>query len=830
MKKIKFILILISLILAAFLISCGGGGSGTSNNETNYYYGTAKLGNLANAKVEIYEVENNGSLKLKWIEITSNGNSLNDIGKFNLHSNELKQDVFYVYKVSGGHDWDADDDGVMDNNYTINKGIIRAIAKGEDIIEAGNDFKVTMISEIVYEKVAKTLKYNFNQSTFEKILNEKIAKVIKDIDSNGIIDNKDLIIFDPVVHKNFLTEFYKIKKNEIIEKIHNNEQPLNSISHQLSIYKTLGKAINVTISEDGKKAYIINDNDELEVVDISDPLHPRFIDRTYDGTGDNFKDIVIKNGISYIANGSEGFLIADISDPSNIITYSRLNINGITKRVIYSEKNPFYNRPMAYLANSSKGFLMVEIDDFLSIDSSYNVAYINDLAISSDESTALIVTDYDGGSTLKGFYILDISNVGQIIKKSIYDTQANAYDVTISNDNKTAYIFGDCGLIALDINNTSNPKLLDTYSFRGKSIALSKNNKKIFAVDNKLAVFDVSNPKQIQKLSELNLSDTAYKIVLSSDESKAYVAVGNSGLEILDINDTTFYNYVISSYDASVYEILISKDKTKAFVLSDKGFLILDISSVNDIKLLGSYNIYGYNIILSNDESKAFIVNNDGLAILDISDPKNPNVLGGYNASDPVMDVVLSKNENTAFILSGENIISIDISNPSHPNFIFKYYLNSYGEGIDISKDGKTAFIAAGNDGLMELNVTDPSNIRLINTYRTNTKAYDVLTMNDSIIYIICKDEIEVVDISDLNNPQYITSIISGDIKKSDVNSKIYIAYNNSIYAYDISNVSYPKKLKTYKPFVNCYHIGIVNENKEIFLCDLNMVDFTLYK
>jgi len=95
--------------------------------------GTAQLGNLANANVKIYKIEDNGTKSLLWTETTSTGDSLESIGKFNIHDAEIDDNSFYLYEVTGGEDWDADDDGVKDENATLNRGKVRAIAKGSDI-------------------------------------------------------------------------------------------------------------------------------------------------------------------------------------------------------------------------------------------------------------------------------------------------------------------------------------------------------------------------------------------------------------------------------------------------------------------------------------------------------------------------------------------------------------------------------------------------------------------------------------------------------------------------------------------------------------------------
>ncbi|NPA13495.1 MAG: hypothetical protein GXO45_05875, partial [Aquificae bacterium] len=100
----RFFLALAFSIL--FLFSCSDNDISLETKSNNISYGTAQLGNLANATVEIYKIESDGSLSLLWKETTTSGERLEDIGKFNLHLNELEENSFYLYKVFGGYDWD----------------------------------------------------------------------------------------------------------------------------------------------------------------------------------------------------------------------------------------------------------------------------------------------------------------------------------------------------------------------------------------------------------------------------------------------------------------------------------------------------------------------------------------------------------------------------------------------------------------------------------------------------------------------------------------------------------------------------------------------------
>jgi hypothetical protein len=94
-------------------------------------YGIAQLGRLANAKVNIYRLTNDGAWQLLWEETTSSSDQLEEIGLFDSHQRELKDEKYYIYEVIGGEDWDTNDDNIIDNKPTQNKGTLRLIALGK---------------------------------------------------------------------------------------------------------------------------------------------------------------------------------------------------------------------------------------------------------------------------------------------------------------------------------------------------------------------------------------------------------------------------------------------------------------------------------------------------------------------------------------------------------------------------------------------------------------------------------------------------------------------------------------------------------------------------
>ena len=180
----------------------------------------AQLGNLANANVSIFEMQEDGSFSLRWKEKTSSSETLDEIGHFYTHLEEFQPNHFYLFSVEGGEDWDYNDDGILDQNYTINLGTIHALATTEDIQYAGTNFKVTIASEILYELVQRDLHTDLNTTQLKALMDQYAQTIVTDIDSNGKIDTRDVLVYSRPSYKPMLQEKYKEQLSQLIENIH----------------------------------------------------------------------------------------------------------------------------------------------------------------------------------------------------------------------------------------------------------------------------------------------------------------------------------------------------------------------------------------------------------------------------------------------------------------------------------------------------------------------------------------------------------------------------------------------------------------------------------
>ncbi|MCK5918406.1 MAG: hypothetical protein KAG34_08265, partial [Cocleimonas sp.] len=159
--------------------------------------------------------------------------------------------------------------------------------------------------------------------------------------------------------------------------------------------------------------------------------------------------------------------------------------------------------------------------------------------------------------------------------------------------------------------------------------------------------FNTLNTKEV--LGSFKTNGSASASVLSSDSKKAFV-IGDKGLQIVDISDPSspalLGAYNIAKHDKTTtniaYDIVLSNDESKAFVTTVANIYdpittklgklqIIDISNPSSPILLGNYSDSDMRSFkFSNDKRKIFITSSSGLKIVDISNPSTPLLLATY--------------------------------------------------------------------------------------------------------------------------------------------------------------------------------------------------------
>ena len=177
--------------------------------------GKAQMGRLSDSTVKIFQLNKDGTKELISTTQTKSIGSLNQIGNFELKPELLEDHKFYIYEVSEGIDIDPNDNGIVDDNSSINNsGKLRLISKGIWIKNSMYKIRVTPLSEMLYNYVTEYCHYD----KLEEKLSEYAQILLKkSLDNDNDIDAKDIMIFNPLKDKKWL--YPTLKYNNIYQTL-----------------------------------------------------------------------------------------------------------------------------------------------------------------------------------------------------------------------------------------------------------------------------------------------------------------------------------------------------------------------------------------------------------------------------------------------------------------------------------------------------------------------------------------------------------------------------------------------------------------------------------
>jgi len=275
----------------------------------------------------------------------------------------------------------------------------------------------------------------------------------------------------------------------------------------------------------------------------------------------------------------------------------------------------------------------------------------------------------------------------------------------------------------------------------------------------------IINPKKnITHVGTCATPDRARDVFISGNY--AYIANLYAGLSIINITDPTKPILVttINTPDSAEH-VLVEGDY--AYVPSSWGqvFEIYDISDPSNPILAGSYSttsLFIDDFFISGNYAYLTVgrTSREGLEVVDISDPTNPVYAGMCSSPDLHVSTDVFVTGNYAYVVNFTTLGVFDVSNPTNPSLVSLYPLSTELESIFIS--GVNAYIAARNDGLLVVNITNPTNPILLGSCITPT-AFEVYISSDFAYVVDLTDGLIVIDISNPKNPVIVNSYDTPD-------------------------------------------------------------------
>jgi hypothetical protein len=444
---------------------------------------------LINASVKVFSLDSSNHKT----ELTEHRQTTNSLGNFNLHTEKLDDQTFYIFEISGGEQKYVYDDGKHYNVYYIpNNGTIRTIIKGIWAKNSKYKIRMTPLSHMHYNYVLKYIDTDYEKLETQLNTNTKIL-INEDLNRDMEITVEDLLIYNPLENSDSLypTLKYNNSYKTLVAKLHSDDI---SFKNDLFNIHTINSFVGNDIVIIAPLVYAADmlESQEFRIYNIES------------------KEVVSKSPL-----------------PKNHIEEDDYNIyiNTILDRVsLTSIDNTSYEVNLTNMTAKS-------IDDYSRISGNYSRnaigEYNNEIFILSQNRMS-----YKSLLTTITIYRLPDNKNGHSEKLYHFDSNLTSINNLWVNNNKYLYVFEDGLMNVFIIDNEKKTFSFEKYLYhnnlRGKIIGIE--DKIIYILfANKLSLFSITKPTQPEFIEELTVP-FYYKFGVKTNGK--YIV---SGSDIVDI-------------------------------------------------------------------------------------------------------------------------------------------------------------------------------------------------------------------------------------------------------------------------------------------------------
>ncbi len=326
-------------------------------------------------------------------------------------------------------------------------------------------------------------------------------------------------------------------------------------------------------------------------------------------------DVIVDGGLAYVADGSEGVIVMDVSDPSSLTALGSYDTPGNARRLALHGNT-------LYVADQSGGLVILDV---------------------ADPTHPTYVTSVNFGETwdvdLYGPYVVIGSDVGVstlLIGDGIrvpehYGTYSGPYeilDVRVQDD--VAYIAANAsGLLTVDVSDPANPIYLDNHSigvtpyYRKLDIQGNKAFVADYGIGKGIRIYDISDPANLRYLGTYYKS-MAIDVAVAGEV--VYVADGTYGLYLGNVSDPfspTDITWVASIGNITAVDVQGHYVYVVGWGGGGNGIYMYDITDISNPQLASTLGVIDdhYDIFVDGDYYLG--ANNDFFYSANITNPYN---------------------------------------------------------------------------------------------------------------------------------------------------------------------------------------------------------------
>ncbi|MBN1622129.1 MAG: fibronectin type III domain-containing protein [Endomicrobiales bacterium] len=525
-------------------------------------------------------------------------------------------------------------------------------------------------------------------------------------------------------------------------------------------YNTPGTAYNVYVSSN--YAYVADGTGGLQIIDISDPTSPSRVGYYTEGTTIKVYDVCVQGDYAYIVDSNYKLKVIDVSDPAAPAAlgyYSMTNAYAVYVSGIY-----------AYVLTENYCYV-------LNISDPSSVLYHTQYAHNTGSSNI-----YGYGIDVLGDYIYQaLDSNGFKVHKLSGDSLSQAnnidgtfYDVFVYGDQ--AYTVGTAGLQIYDVTDPSSPSTLSmtpkpaaTYSniTDARKVFVKEGYAYVAADSHGMKVINCTNTSSLTEAASYDTAGTAYGVFVVGDYT--YIADGERGLVVCKFG-------------------LSSSDSVAPAAPQNLEVITTSTTYVNLRWQDNAENESGYKIARSTYNGGSF-----------------DTIVGTISANstsftdEDLLPVTSYYYKVCAYNSSGNSSFSNMVRACTRPLHLMRVsYVTNFRNFNKIKVINNIAYVTTDNNyGMVIYDVSDPTSPQQLGVFDSGTSYYGIaVSTPNNIAYVGYSGGFKVVDISISTSPVESNDIGTAAVINYDMyidGIYLYIAMDTSgLMVYDITAAAAP--------------------------------------
>ncbi len=445
----------------------------------------------------------------------------------------------------------------------------------------------------------------------------------------------------------------------------------------------------------------------LSAVDLSQPSRPRIVAEIQ--THDAAMDIVVKDGLAYVACIYSGLWVADISDPARLREVAHLPLPGIYRVAIEGQT---LVAGMIYESGRVMNLALWAIDVsrpedpvFLgSADLGTSV-----MALAVDDETAFLGSNFERSS---GFQLIIVDVSDPVPPAELSSVVGTPLPEAVAALGSQVLLAGPTGIQLLDPRKPATvppPLILARQSILGIQAQGSRAYLRLedHQPKERIEILDMTDPFQPQTLGTFPVGSDTKTWALDGDW--AYV-VDNLALHVWDLTEPGAAKETAAvAIPPAHFVMSLAVAKGHVYAVSDEGLLVFDVRNPQAPGLVGQLqrdNLDGVDIaIYGNWALIATTGSGDrNLQVVDISRPERPMFVSAAGASESAVAVAVDSGR--VVLLTdpfGHQVNLYELDRRGRLRALDSLEFGGRGANMVIVKG--QAYVAAGQSGLFVLDL-----------------------------------------------------------------------------------------------------------------------------